>query len=146
MVSYFDTKLKLHNSWLNQCILYCHCDQIYLYQSPLQGIWYNMVTNGMYTGLSWSLYGYYRVEVWCYSDMHERSTLVRWVAAAAHSGLLCLYHGCNNLTNQISCLEVNKSDIYLQMRYIILIYTFRQFMFTVDLNDCQWFIACIYRY
>ena len=49
-----------------------------------------------------------------------------------------LYHGCNNWTNPISCLEVNKCDIYLQMRYIILIYTSRQFMFTVDINDGQW--------
>ena len=31
-----------------------------------------------------------------------------------------LYHGCNNWANQISCFEVNKCDIYLQMRYIIL--------------------------
>ena len=50
-----------------------------------------------------------------------------------------LYHGCNNWTNQISfCLEVNKCDIYLQTRYIILIYTSRRVMFTVDLNDGQW--------
>ena len=49
-----------------------------------------------------------------------------------------LYHGCNNWTNQISCLEVNICDIHLQTRYIILIYTSRRFMFTVDLNDGQW--------
>ena len=49
-----------------------------------------------------------------------------------------LGHGCNNWPNQISCFEVNKSDIYLQTRYIILIYTSRWFMFTVDLDDCQW--------
>ena len=47
-------------------------------------------------------------------------------------------HGCNDWTNQISCLEVNKCDIYLQTRYIILIYTSRWFMFTVDINDGQW--------
>ena len=49
-----------------------------------------------------------------------------------------LYHGCNNWANQISCFEVNKCDIYLQTRYIILIYTSRRFMFTVDLDDRQW--------
>ena len=52
--------------------------------------------------------------------------------------LRTLYHGCNDWTNQISCLEVNKCDIYLQTRYIILIYTSRQLMFTVDINDGQW--------
>ena len=50
----------------------------------------------------------------------------------------CLYHGCNVWTNQISCLEINKCDIHLQTRYIILIYTSRRFMFTVAINNGQW--------
>ena len=87
-LSYFDTKLKLHNCWLNQCILYCHCDQTYLYQSPWSNItWLPMERILVYL----NLFMVTRVEVWCYSDMHERSTLVRWVAAAAHRYQFCVY-------------------------------------------------------
>ena len=71
-----------------------------------------------------------------------RELFVLWLAYRPPSpwpylGYNHLYHGCNNRANQISWFEV------IKLSNIILICTSRQFMFTVDLDDCQW-LQCMF--